>query len=215
MSDHDHKRDDVEVEAKSDLTNEEDDAHQKRTRRMASYSPESTRRLVRKQDIHIMLLSIWIYLLCYLDRSNIGNAKVLNKGTQDDLLSVLHITNYEYTIGLMVFFVAYIIFETPSNWCIKKFGPRRWIAVLCAVWGMLTMCMGAIQNFAGLAVVRFVSGSLSVSPHSSSCCSTEYSRSYKTKPSQLLGAAEAGLFPGLVTLLVRCSSFPSSHRSLY
>lgn len=115
------------------------------------------RALIRRQDVRIMTLSIWTYLLCYLDRSNIGNAKVLNHETHNDLLTSTSMTSYQYTIALMLFFVAYIVWETPSNWMLKRLGPRRWIAILCGVWGMLTMVIGATQNFAGVAAVRFVS----------------------------------------------------------
>lgn len=62
-----------------------------------------------------MPLSAAIYFLCYLDRSNIGNAKVLNSSTGHDLLSETGMTNYQYTISLMIFLVAYGLFEAPSN----------------------------------------------------------------------------------------------------
>ena len=49
------------------------------------------RALLLKQDLRIVPLSAGIYLLCYLDRSNIGNAKVLNQGTRNDVCSVGHV----------------------------------------------------------------------------------------------------------------------------
>ena len=55
------------------------------------------RALVWKQDLRIVPLSAAIYLLCYLDRSNIGNAKTLNASTKNDLLSETRMTNFEYT----------------------------------------------------------------------------------------------------------------------
>ncbi|KAK8079131.1 hypothetical protein PG994_002938 [Apiospora phragmitis] len=86
--------------------------------------PAAEKALRRKQDMRIIPLSAGIYFLCYLDRSNIGNAKVLNASTHHDLLSetgskqaTLHpglgiwgvanlvlntVTNYEYTIALMM-----------------------------------------------------------------------------------------------------------------
>jgi hypothetical protein len=63
--------------------------------------------LIWKQDLRIIPLCAAIYLLCYLDRSNIGNAKVLNAATKNDLLTETKMSNYEYTISLMVFLVAY------------------------------------------------------------------------------------------------------------
>lgn len=62
-----------------------------------------------------MPLSAAIYFLCYLDRSNIGNAKILNASSQHDLMSETGMTNYQYTVTLMIFLVAYGLFEVPSN----------------------------------------------------------------------------------------------------
>lgn len=78
-------------------------------------SPEAEKALLWKQDKRIVPLSAAIYFLCYLDRSNIGNAKILNASTQHDLMSETGMTNYQYTIALMIFLVAYGLFEVPSN----------------------------------------------------------------------------------------------------
>jgi hypothetical protein len=64
-----------------------------------------------KQDKRIIPLSAGIYFLCSLDRSNIGNAKTLNSSTKNDLLDETGMTSYQYTIALMIFLVAYGLFE--------------------------------------------------------------------------------------------------------
>lgn len=116
-----------------------------------------------------MPLSAAIYLLCYLDRSNIGNAKVLNAATHNDFLSETHMTDRQYVVSLMVFLVAYGLFEAPSNVLLKKLRPSRWIAVLMFGWGACSMGLAAARGYAAVVAVRFV-----------------------------LGVFEAGLFPGLV-----------------
>ncbi|KAJ5626536.1 hypothetical protein N7528_003963 [Penicillium herquei] len=141
------------------------------------------RRLVRKQDLRILPLSAGIYLLCYLDRSNIGNAKTLNSGTGNDLLQETHMTDYQYIIALMVFLIAYAVFEVPSNYLLKKLRPSRWISFLMLSWGAITMGLGGTHSFSQVAGIRF-----------------------------LLGAIEAGLFPGLVYYLTFW--YTSSERSL-
>ncbi|KAM6477004.1 major facilitator superfamily domain-containing protein [Trichoderma sp. SZMC 28011] len=139
---------------------------------LAHIDAARSRALVRKQDLRIIPITAGIYLLCYLDRSNIGNAKVLNASTHNDLLTETHMTNYQYTIALMVFLIAYAIFEVPSNYFLKKLKPSRWIAFLMFSWGTITMCIAATQNHSSVTAVRF-----------------------------LLGVVEAGLFPGLVYYL--------------
>ncbi len=62
--------------------------------RVDNYQPSSlSKKLVRKQDLRIVPLCAGIYLLCFLDRSNIGNAKVLNEKTGDDLLDETHMSD--------------------------------------------------------------------------------------------------------------------------
>ncbi|KAF9254253.1 MFS transporter, partial [Marasmius fiardii PR-910] len=112
------------------------------------------------------------YLICFLDRSNIGNAKVLNSDVGTSLQQTIHASDADFNNALMVFFISYILFETPSNVLLQKFRPSRWIAFLMFGWGAMTICLGAIRNFAQLTAVRF-----------------------------LLGVFEAGLFPGLVYFL--------------
>lgn len=128
--------------------------------------------LLWKQDKRIVPLSAAIYFLCYLDRSNIGNAKILNSTTHNDLLSETHMTNYQYVIALMIFLVAYGLFEAPSNVLLKKLRPSRWIAVLMFGWGACSMGLAGAHDFGTVVAVRFV-----------------------------LGIFEAGLFPGLVYYL--------------
>ncbi|KAK5132714.1 hypothetical protein LTR08_008680 [Meristemomyces frigidus] len=127
--------------------------------------------LVWRQDMRIIPLSAAIYLF-YLDRSNIGNAKVLNDDTGDDLLDGTNMTTLQYTLALMVFLIAYAAFEVPSNIMLKRMKPSNWIAFLMLCWGALTMGLGGTRSFGSVTTVRF-----------------------------LLGMFEAGLFPGLVYYL--------------
>lgn len=75
-------------------------------------------------------------------------------------------------VALMVFLVGYFVFEIPSNMLLKRLRPSRWLAFLMFSWGAVTIGLGGVHSFAAAAGVRF-----------------------------LLGAVEAGLFPGLVYYL--------------
>ncbi|KAF9260342.1 MFS transporter [Marasmius fiardii PR-910] len=131
-----------------------------------------TTRLVRRLDVHIVPSSMLIYLFCFLDRANIGNAKILNSDTNSSLQQTTHISNNDFNTALMIFLVGCIAFEVPSNFMLKKFRPSRWLAFLLFGWGSMTLCMGAVRNSAQLIALRF-----------------------------LLGGFEGGLFPGLVYFL--------------
>ncbi|CAG8053235.1 unnamed protein product [Penicillium salamii] len=75
-----------------------------------SFTPEEEKALLRKVDL-TLLPTIWImYLLSYLDRTNIGNAKI--SGMEVDL----NLTSNQYSIALVVFFVRYVVLEVPSRY---------------------------------------------------------------------------------------------------
>ncbi|KAG5652486.1 hypothetical protein H0H81_004842 [Sphagnurus paluster] len=73
--------------------------------------------LVKKIDRRIVP-TIWVlYTLSYLDRANIGNAKI--GGMERDL----HLSSTQYSVVLLLFFVSYVIFEVPSNMLLTRVRP--------------------------------------------------------------------------------------------
>ncbi|KAK3663668.1 hypothetical protein LTR22_005610 [Elasticomyces elasticus] len=106
--DADHKSVDVEcVEERADQTMEQQ---------------KEEKALVRKIDLYL-LPTIWImYLLSYMDRTNIGNAKVA--GMTDDL----GMDSNQYSISLIVFFITYVLFEVPSNLILSRTKPSIFLA---------------------------------------------------------------------------------------
>ncbi|KAI1176223.1 MFS general substrate transporter [Nemania sp. FL0916] len=114
--------------------------------------------LLRRQDWRIIPLSASLYFLAYLDRSNIGNAKVLNSSTHNDMVTETHTTDYQFTIALMIFLIGYFLFEVPSNILLKKFRPSRWLAFLMCSWGLITIGISGVKNYAQIVGVRFLLG---------------------------------------------------------
>lgn len=108
--------------------------------------------LVRKLDYKLLPALTFLYLLSFLDRSNVGNARI--EGLVDDL----HITGNEYLTGLTLFFVGYVIFEVPCNIILKLWTPRMWLPTLTLAWGIVSTLMGVTQNKAGFFAVRFFLG---------------------------------------------------------
>jgi hypothetical protein len=73
------------------------------------FSHIDQKKVLRKMDLHIMPMLTILYLLSFLDRGNIGNAKI--EGLSDSL----HLTGAQYNWCLTVFFFTYCAFEVPSN----------------------------------------------------------------------------------------------------
>ncbi|KAF8755293.1 Major Facilitator Superfamily [Rhizoctonia solani] len=131
-----------------------------------AHNKADERRLVWKIDLKILPASIVIYLLCFLDRSNIVSTIILVHQSRPTEVLIGKCSITQRRNGTLLdedawsdtFLIAYTVFETPSNYFLKVFRPSRWIALLMFLWGSMTMILGAVQNYAGLTVVRFLLG---------------------------------------------------------
>ena len=118
-----------------------------------------SRKLVRRMDLHLLPLCAWIYLLNYLDRGNIGNSKILNSETGDDLLQQTGMNTTKYAVAVSLFSVAYALFEVPSNWIMKRYvRPSLWLGTLLACWSLFTIGFSGVKNYATVVVLRFCIG---------------------------------------------------------
>jgi sugar phosphate permease len=110
------------------------------------------KKILRKVDIRIIPIVSMLYLLSFLDRGNISNAKI--EGLQEDL----NMKGHEYNWCLTVFFFTYAAFEVPSNILMKKLRPSRWLPGIMVAWGIVATLMGIVQNFSGLLAARVFLG---------------------------------------------------------
>lgn len=113
---------------------------------------EMEKTLTRKFDRHIIPWLFGLWLLAFIDRSNIGNAKIAGL-TQD-----LKLTGNKFNIALTVFYIPYILVDVPSNWVVKHFKAGYYLPFLMVAWGVVGMCMGFVKTFGGLIAVRFFLG---------------------------------------------------------
>ncbi|KAK4915774.1 hypothetical protein LTR49_016143 [Elasticomyces elasticus] len=93
-----------------------------------------------------------LYLFCFIDRANIGNAKIA--GFDKDL----GLKGYDYNVVLSVFYVSYILFEIPSNIICKKVGPGWFIPTITLLFGICSIGTAFVHNRAQACGVRFVLG---------------------------------------------------------
>ncbi|KAK7996747.1 serine/threonine-protein kinase svkA [Apiospora arundinis] len=115
-------------------------------------SPVNEKKLLRKLDYNLLPAVGVLYLLSFLDRSNVGNARI--EGMLDDL----HMTGNQYLTGLTLYFVAYVIFEIPCNIILKRTSPRVWLPTLTIAWGIVATLLGVVQDMPGFFVARFFLG---------------------------------------------------------
>ncbi|KAI1180393.1 MFS general substrate transporter [Nemania sp. FL0916] len=110
-------------------------------------------KLKTRIDWHVLPFVSIMYLLAFLDRVNIANARSFH--LERDLGLTI---NNEYNTALTIFFVPYVFFEIPSNILLKKFSPRKWLPLCMLGFGLVSIFQGLTQNYGGLLATRFFLG---------------------------------------------------------
>ncbi|EKG9759727.1 MFS transporter, partial [Salmonella enterica] len=131
--------------------------------------------VVKKNRARLIPFMLALYVLAFLDRSNIGFAK---ETYQIDT----GLSNEAYALGAGIFFVVYAFLGVPANLLMRKFGARTWIGTTTLLWGFLSAAMAWADSEAKFLIIR-----------------------------TLLGAAEAGFFPGMIYLTSQW--FPQRNRA--
>jgi len=132
--------------------------------------------IINKVAWRLIPFMVFAYLLCYIDRVNLGFAALtMNKE--------LGFTATMFGWGAGILFVGYFLFEVPSNVALQKFGARIWIARIMITWGIVSAAMSLVEGPTSFLITRF-----------------------------LLGAAEAGFFPGIIFYLTFW--FPARYRGV-
>jgi len=122
---------------------------------LTTMTAEQSRRLFSKITWRLIPLLFLSYIIAYIDRINIGFAK-LQLG---EVLGVdPNVFGSVYGIGAGLFFIGYFIFEVPSNLIMQRVGARLWIARIMIVWGLVSMSMMFITGKSGFYLVRFCLG---------------------------------------------------------
>ncbi|CAI0647053.1 unnamed protein product, partial [Colletotrichum noveboracense] len=108
--------------------------------------------LMWKVDLWLVPWLSLLYLLSFLDRTNIGNARLA--GMEADL----GMAPSDYNLALTVFFISYAVFEPATNALLKRLTPRIFFTGIIVVWGIIMTLMGLCHNTAGLLAARWFLG---------------------------------------------------------
>lgn len=93
-----------------------------------TWDEAATKRLIRKIDWRLIPFLALLYLLSFLDRTNIGNARL------DTLEADLNMSGLQYNHALAVFFPFYVAVEVPSNMAMKRLRPSVWLPIIMLAW---------------------------------------------------------------------------------
>ncbi|MBM4228110.1 MAG: MFS transporter [Gammaproteobacteria bacterium] len=113
--------------------------------------PEHSERLYTRVTWRLIPFLFACYLCAYLDRVNVGFAKL--RMAED-----LAFSDTVYGLGAGIFFLGYFFFEVPSNLLLHRIGARRTLARIMVLWGLISMAMALVDDVTGFYVLRFLLG---------------------------------------------------------
>lgn len=105
----------------------------------------------RKIALRFMPLLFICYVVAYLDRVNVGFAKLT-------MLADLGFSDAAYGIGAGIFFIGYFMAEVPSNLILHRVGARRWIGRIMVTWAVVSAAMALTHSTTQFYVLRFLLG---------------------------------------------------------
>ncbi|SPQ27094.1 93eb8585-546c-47ac-a2d5-276a84ca467d [Thermothielavioides terrestris] len=117
------------------------------------WSDEEERAIRRKIDWHTVPLVTLLYMLTFLDRINIGNARIQGLAADLDML-----VGVRFNWALSIFYIVYLLVEVPSNILLKRIGGRFYLPLLVCGFGLVSLCTAFVRNFQGLMVARVFLG---------------------------------------------------------
>ncbi|KAI5810573.1 major facilitator superfamily domain-containing protein, partial [Pyronema omphalodes] len=112
------------------------------------WTVEEEKRLRNKMDWNIIPMVTLLYLLCFLDRANIGNARI--QGMQQDL----GLGGFRFNWALTIFYIPYLLFEVPSNILLKLVGAKIFIPFLVFGFGFCSLACSFVTTHTHLYVAR-------------------------------------------------------------
>lgn len=129
-----------------------------------------TNQAYRKADIRLLLWYSFVYLIMRIHVQNVTNSAIMNLETGHGIKAQLGgLSSEQWAMVISIFYYPYMSLEPPATLLLKRFSPSKWMARIMITWGIISMCQGAAQSYTGLLACR-----------------------------ALLGAAEAGFYPGVL-----------------
>lgn len=128
------------------------------TNAIVDWEAAEERRLVRKIDTRVLLPCCVLCFLAYLDRANMGYAGVLQSDTPQNMMTELNLHGIQFNWAISITYFMVTAFLIPSNLLMKKFSGKFFFPCIMIGFGGVAMCIGAVQNAAGLLAARFFLG---------------------------------------------------------
>ncbi|XP_014562681.1 hypothetical protein COCVIDRAFT_83609 [Bipolaris victoriae FI3] len=116
-----------------------------------SFDPAAERKLLRKLDIRILPVLWILYLVNFIDRANIGNAKIAGMEKE------LNLIGQRFNICVWVFNLGYLVAGIPLQIAFKHYGPKS-LCVMMFFWGITVIGQGNVKRWEEMVVCRLLTG---------------------------------------------------------
>jgi MFS family permease len=120
--------------------------------RSLSSQASSLRRLSEKKRwIYILPIIVFVYVICYIDRTNISFAL-------PSLKTEMHLSGAQQGLASGIFFWGYLILQVPGGYMAERWSAKRWVAILLVLWSIAAIASGLVHTFGELLLARFLLG---------------------------------------------------------
>ena len=113
--------------------------------------PSSSDQITKKVFARLIPLLLLCYFIAYLDRINVGFAKL-------QMLADLQFSETVYGLGAGIFFIGYVIFEVPANLILMRIGARVWITMILVAFGVISSMTIFVQSATSFYILRLLLG---------------------------------------------------------
>ncbi|KAL4792229.1 major facilitator superfamily domain-containing protein [Aspergillus venezuelensis] len=152
MADVEEKAATSHIDAQKKTQFEHDELYQAYASKSEEWHKHMTSKLMRKVDLHLLPLLVVMYLLNFLDRNNLSQARL---GTLEEDLGM---EGTDFNLATSILFVGYLLMQLPSNLLLTRVRPSLFLGIAMGIWGVISACQAAAHSFAGLVVARFFLG---------------------------------------------------------
>lgn len=104
-----------------------------------------------KRWTHILPVIVFIYVICYIDRTNISFAL-------PHLKTDMHLSGAQQGFASGIFFWGYLLLQVPGGYMAERWSAKRWVAILMVLWSVAAIASGLVHSFGELLLARFLLG---------------------------------------------------------
>src|SRR5579875_3972494 len=105
----------------------------------------------RSRWTRLIPLAIVVYIISFMDRTNIGFAF-------DDMGKSLHVSLTDTGLAGGIFFIGYLVLQFPGGHLAEHWSAKKFVGIMILIWGVLAILTGLVQNYTELLIVRFLLG---------------------------------------------------------